>query len=322
VRAGSYGLSLLSVPINVQIVTALKQGSRSLMELRQAVGSPPQTTLRAKLRTLCDGSIVERRRQDGFPGPVYYQLAPAGEELLDVARALGDWLSSAPTGASELGTDIAKQQVKALVGGWDIGVVRVLSATPLTLTQLSRLIPTVNYPSLERRIASMRLGGQLGVLPVGAKGKPYTVTRWLRHAVTPLSAACRWEQLYAPGPAEGPGPLDIEAALLLAVPGLRLDTAISGSCRLAVELGDRPPLSIAGVIAHVEKGRVVGCSSKVEEGASAWAAGPPLSWIQAVAGGSRDGLESGGDIRLVAALICGLHREHGRRSKIAGVPIS
>jgi hypothetical protein len=45
-RAGAVALSLLSAPLNVHLLQALEDGSLPLIDLRRAVGSPPQRSMR------------------------------------------------------------------------------------------------------------------------------------------------------------------------------------------------------------------------------------------------------------------------------------
>ena len=155
-RTGGQALGLLAAPLNVEILRALRDESRNLLELRQAVGSPPQSTMRVYTRTLADLGILERRRRSEFPATAEYSLAPAGQELISVADVLEQWLQAAPHGPLTIGSVAAKSATKALVGGWSANIVRALAARSLTLTELNVLIPKISYPSLERRLGAMR----------------------------------------------------------------------------------------------------------------------------------------------------------------------
>src|SRR3954470_1092684 len=186
-RAGASGLSLLSVPLNVHLLWALEEDERSLADLSQAVGLPPASTMRAYLRTLGDWGVVDRKRESTFPGSVGYALTESGEKLVQVGQALQRWLKGAPNGEMALGSPAAKSAVKALVDGWEVAIVRALAARPCTLTELDRLIPRTSYPTLERRLTAMRKVGQIeGRRDGNGRGTPYGVTKWLRHAITPL----------------------------------------------------------------------------------------------------------------------------------------
>lgn len=310
VRAGAHALTLLSVPLNVQVLTALEDGPMALTDLRRATGSPPQTTTRKQLRALTELGVLERRQQPGFPGSVDYQLTRPGLELLQVARVAQSWLGAAPDGPLELGSPAAKNSIKALVDGWTSALVRALAARPLSLTELSRLITTMNYPSLERRLAAMRLTGQLE-----AYGKPngrsrlYAPTSWLRHATAPLAAAAAWERRFRLGAATGMVSIDVQAFFLLALQLLSLGEPLAGTARLAVELRDREGRSgDAGTVVRVADGEITSCTSRLEGRVDGWATGSVGAWLGATIGGEVGGLEIGGDSELAHALVGGLHR--------------
>lgn len=306
-RAGTQALRLLSTPINVHVLQALAEGPRSLMDLRREAGSPPQTTMRGHLRVLVETDAIIRLRQEAFPGPLDFELTAVGQELWDVAQVLDGWLHAAPAEPLSLGTSAAKSAIKALVEGWSTGMVRALAGRPLSLTELNGLISGLSYPSLERRLGAMRLAGQIERTPVRGRGTPYTATAWLQQAIAPLGAAARWERAHAPSTTMPIRRLDAEAAFLLAVPLLSLPTDISGSCRLAVELGGSNSNRIAGVLVGVEEGRVASCVASVQGHADAWVSGSAAAWLRAVIEGQTERLEVGGDCFLARALLDGLH---------------
>lgn len=303
-RAGCQALSLLAVPLNVRILEALDDGSLSLIDLRRAAGSPPQTTLRSHLRKLAELDVLERERRNDFPGNVDYRLGRAGRGLLAVAEAVRGWLQASPGEAISLGEPAARGALRALIEGWSSGIVRALAARPLTLTDLNRLIAELNYPSLERRLGAMRVAGQVAAAPGKGRGTPYAATGWLRQAVAPLAVAARWERSFVPERTTPIGRLDVEAAFLLAVPLASLAPDASGGCRLGVEIrrsGHDPRL--AGVFVRVEEGRVVSCVSRLQGDAGAWALGGVSAWLRAVIDDDLDSLEIGGDQELVRALL-------------------
>ncbi len=306
------------------ILQALAGESRSLIDLRRALGSPPQTTMRSHLQTLIEVGALERRRQSRFPGALDLELTAAGRDLLGVADVLAAWLAAAPHGPLQLETSAAKSVVKALVEGWSTTIVRALAARPLTLTQLSGLISDLSYPSLERRLTAMRLAGQLEAGANGGRGRPHFVTEWLRRAVAPLGAAARWEQLNSVAGAAPMTRLDIEAAFLLAVPLLSPPADLGGSCRLTVEV----PMNgrgrrLAGVLVVAEASRIVSCSSRLDDHADAWVSGSAPAWFPAVIERDTSRLELGGDTHLGAALVAGLHESlFGSRGRAARRPAS
>ncbi len=306
-RAGTHALSLLATPLNVYALTALADEPMSLVDLRRAVGSPPQTTMRGHLKTLTGLGILDRRRQTNFPGTVDYQLAPAGEDLLAVVYVLQAWLAESPEGPMQPGSPAAKSAIKALIEGWSSAIVRAIAARPLALTELNRLISTLNYPSLERRLCAMRLAGQLEPSPNGGRNRPYVATEWLRRAIAPLATAAGWERRHAPDKSAPISRLDIESAFLLTLPMLRLGEDVNGTCRLAVETRSAGTEPLVGVMAQIRSGRVVSCVARLSGEADGWASGPPRSWRGAVLRQETDVLDLGGNRDFVRAILKALH---------------
>lgn len=307
-RAGTQALTLLSTPINVCVLETLAEEPRSLVDLRRAAESPPATTMRGHLRVLTETGVLVKRRQTDFPGAVDYELADSGRDLLAVAEVLRAWLAAAPDGPLPLGSAGAKSRIKALVGGWSTNMIRALAARPLSLTELDSLISSVSYPSLERRLAAMRLAGQVEARTGRGGSTPYAVTEWLRRAIAPLAAATRWEHRNVRDEAIPIGPHDAEAAFLLTIPLLRLAADVSGSCRLAVEIGGGARNRLVGVMVALEGGRVSSCVCRLEGSPSAWAVGPAAAWMAAVIRGEADRLDLGGDHDLGRALLDGFRK--------------
>ena len=264
--------------------------------------------MRGHLRSLTALDAIERRQQAGFPGPVDYDLGPAGRPLLEVAEQLELWLEEAPDGPLELGSGAAKGAIKALVDGWSTTIVRAIAARPSTLTELNKLISGINYPSLERRLGAMRLAGQIEPCPGGGRGTPYRATDWLRRAMAPLLAAARWEGTFAREESAPLSRLDFEVAFLLGVPLLELPSECSGQCRLAVvSRNAQGEPSVAGVMVAVEDGTVTSCVSRLQGEASAWVAGGVAPWMEALLDHRLERLEVGGGSELAMAVVEGLH---------------
>jgi DNA-binding HxlR family transcriptional regulator len=306
-RAGAHALSMLSVPLNVHVIQALADGPLPLFDLRRAVGSPPQTTMRGHLRSLDRDGILQRRRKSEFPGLVDFGLEPPGHELLVVAEGLKAWLLDAPDGPVQLGSLAAKSSIKALVEGWSSGIIRALAAKPLSLTELSRLISDLSYPSLERRLMAMRMAGLIDPCSGTSRGRPYAVTGWLRRAIAPLAAATRWERTNLPEETAPIRRIDIEAAFLLALPLVSLPEQHSGICRLAVDTSNGRQSRQAGVVVEVRKGRVASCATRLDAGVDASALGSAAEWIGAVLERDGERLEVSGKRPLALALSEGLH---------------
>lgn len=264
--------------------------------------------MRKQLNTLTDLGIVRRHREPGFPGSVDYELVRPGHELLQVATVLQAWLGQAPYGPHELGTQAAKSSIKALVDGWSSTLVRAFAGRPFSLTELSRLIASVNYPTLERRISAMRLCGQIAACPGDGRTRPYAVTPWLRKAAAPLAAAIRWERSFGPSESAPATKLDIESTFLLAVPLLHLSPDRTGTVRLVAQLRSKAgETKAAGAMVRIEKGQIQSCVSRLDGHADGWASGSVTAWLSAAVMGKTDALEIGGADDLVRALVGKLH---------------
>jgi DNA-binding HxlR family transcriptional regulator len=259
--------------------------------------------MRSYLRRLVELGLVQRHREDDFPGSVSYVITPRGERLLAVGNVLQVWLRSAPEGEMELGSTASKSVVKALVDGWSTGLVRALAARPLGLTELNRVIPQVSYPTLERRLTAMR---QVGLIAPEREGNGRVtrcaVTQWLRDAVAPLTAAVGWESTCIPDQTPAPSRIDAEAAFLLATPTLELPAEIHGVCRLAVEFRRGSELDFAGVTIRIVEGKVESCVARIDGRPDAWATGSVLDWFRWMRDMDGHRVEIGGDPTIANAV--------------------
>jgi len=307
-RSGAQTLLLLAAPLNVAILRALAEGPKQQVDLRHETDTPAQTTLRAQLKRLEEVEALEKHRRNRFPGVLEYDLSAAGRDLLFVADTLERWLGRAPDAPLPLGGNAAKAAIKALAEGWSTTMLRALAANPLSLTELDRVIASLSYPSLERRLAALRLAGQVEARPGDGRGTPYAVTAWAREGVGPLAAAARWERCHMPCGTPPIGRIDAEAVFLLAAPLLRLSKDVSGSCRMAVELPGKNGRRLAGVVITVQKGQVESYTSRLQGTPGAWALGSAAAWLEAMVYADTDSIEPGGDGRLARALIECLHR--------------
>jgi DNA-binding HxlR family transcriptional regulator len=264
--------------------------------------------MRNNLRRLTARGILERRRDPEFPGPVTYQLAPGGRDLYKVIQILQNWLLDSPGGPQSLGEPGAKSSVKALVDGWNSGIVRAIASKPLSLTQLSRLISSLNYPTLERRLGALRISDLIRSCPGRGRGRPYTVSPWLRRAIGPLAASARWERRYLSSESPPIGRIDIEAAFLLVLPVISLPAGLTGVVQFAAELGKVDDATrMAGTTTHVVDGVIESCSTRLTGAVDAWVSGPAAAWIAAAVESDFRGLEVNGDRALAQPLIAGLH---------------
>jgi DNA-binding HxlR family transcriptional regulator len=308
-RTGARILSLLAVPLNGGILEKLAQGPWRLTELRRETGSPPQTTLRSRLKELCEIGAVTKRRLGLFPGIREYELSsPPGRELRFVATTLEGWLDSAPAGPLHYGSEVARAATRALVEGWSSTIFGALATGPLTLSELERLIAPLSPSSLGRRLAAMRSTRLIEAKADGGDGESYAVSEWGRLGAAPLAAAIRWERHHLPHATPPIAPADAEAGFLLTIPLLSLPAELSGSCRLGVEFADGDDPCLVGVTVEVENGRIASCTTKLESSPGAWATGPASAWLRTAIEADSTRLAVGGDTRLVHALVDGLNR--------------
>jgi DNA-binding HxlR family transcriptional regulator len=311
-------LTLLSAPLNVGTLTALAEGPMPLMELRRTLGMPPQTTTRKYLKELAELGVVERRRTPGFGGTVHFGLTRAGRDLILAAAALDAWLGGASDGKVELGQPAAKRIIEALVGGWSTMIIRAIAAQPLALTELSNLIPTLNYPSLERRLVACRLAGLVEPIPSGGRGTPYRVTLWLHRAMGPILECAYWERQHLRDAANPFTARDIEAVFLLLAPLADLPEGCSGSSRLVIETNGKHGSSLAGAVMQVDRGKIVSCVCRLATPADSSAVGGMSCWYETFLKHEFSALEIGGDANLAIELLTGLsraiRRQMGRRT--------
>lgn len=312
VRPGTFALSLLSAPLNVQLLEALERDRKSLRDLRRAAGAPSPTTMRKQLTALSDLEVLIRHQQAEFPGGVEFELGPAGVELLEITRLLQNWLADSPEGPMAIGSTLAKNALKALVEGWNTKIVRALAARPLSLTDLNRLISAFNYPYLERRFSALRLCGLIEPTPVEegrGRGTLYGASRWLQQACGPLMAAAQWERRHAADRIAGER-FDFEAAFLLGALGRTLSADANGRCRLGVELRNGSgEAALAGVQLQVVEGEIRSCVARPEGNADASASGPSSAWVRTLMSGRPDELYLSGDRHLALEVVESLHRE-------------
>jgi DNA-binding HxlR family transcriptional regulator len=307
-RTGGYVLSLFSKALHGLVLRALANGPMRLADLRREVGGPAQTTLRGNLGNLIEMGALERRQSNGRASMVDNALTPAGLELLFVADVIEAWLARAPNGPIGLESETAKASIKALASGWDSTMLRALAVRSFSLTELDNLISAFSYPSLERRLAAMRLAGIVTAVRGSGGGTPYAIADWLRQAMAPLLAAVRCERRHM---AEETAPLtrlDIETILLLALPLVELSPRAAGVSQLAVYGGDGSDWRSAGVRVAAKSGQIVNCTSKLETQAESWIRGSATDWLDALIDGESGYLEVSGDPALTHDVVDGLHR--------------
>ena len=306
-RAGSRALSIFTNALNARVLHAHAEKPLSPHELEEALGWAPQSSLRAVVNKMCELNALART-DDAIGAPT--ELTPAGRELLPVADSLERWLEGAPDGPIPLEDPAAQGIVRVLAAGWDSTVIRALAEQPQTLIELSSTISDHNYPALKRRLGKLRATHL--VTPVRTEeGGAYAVSEWLRRAVVPLTYAGRWERRHdcdaAPITA-----VEIEAALLLALPLAELPARSVGACALAVltssEERSRLKQNVAGVAVEIKQGEIVSCAVGTPASQPTWALGTIDAWLDAMVEGRRDALRvSGTKPRLAEGIVRGLH---------------
>jgi DNA-binding HxlR family transcriptional regulator len=309
-RAGCTVLFLLARPLCVGVLRAHLDGPLPFPALSERVGGASPASLRGEMVRLRDIGALQRRALKRMPYAVENELTEAGRCILAVADVVEAWLAQAPHGPMVLGSELAKDALRALIGGWGSTMLQALAARPLSLTELDSAIPDVSYSSLGRRLSAMRAAHQVEVLPGDSGAKPYAVASWTRQAVGPLIAAGYCERKHLPEATDPPTRVEIEAAFLLAIPLVGLESDHSGSCLLAVKTADSHDIRhrIAGVHIEVEKGEVKSCVPHLGSDPGSCGIGDIDSWTEAIIGGKQDSLRLGGaKPGLAAALIAGLH---------------
>lgn len=311
-RAGTHVLGIFENPLNTRILRAHADGAKRFAELERKVGWSAPTTLRAAVSRLCDLGALRKLTVRASPYAVATALTRLGEEMLLVAAELEAWLGHCPQGPAALDGEVAKVVIKALGGGWNSTLMRALSSAPVGLVELSRLIPDVSYPALERRMGWMRSTGQIEPVETGERSTPYIATRWLRQAVAPICVAGRCERRHMGEVSPRATSVEVETAFLLAVPLAPLRGDATGCCMLGVQIEsddvatDGPVL--AGVTVDLAGGELLFCEPARDAEPPTWAVGPSTAWLDAVIDGSIEGLRIGGaDPQLALDLIAGIH---------------
>lgn len=316
-RAGGQVLSLLARPLNCLTVQALGRRPMRLGDLLKELGGPSQTTLRGRLTDLVALGAVAKRG-GGMPYAVENELTDAGRDLLQVVDSVETWLSRAPESPVPLGNVAAKGAIKALAGGWESTMLRAFAARPLSLTQLDRLIGSLSYPALERRLGALRATGLVKAAPAGAR-TPYRISRWGREAMGPLAAAARFERLHMAELTAPLMPIDIETTFLLAMPIAELHSGVDGTCQLAARIDGRQA-RVAGVNVSLDRGKVVECVAQLEPKPRTWALGGTHDWLDAMVRHDCDGLQVTGDEELVNDLVEALHQALYRPNGSGSLP--
>jgi len=236
------------------------------------------------------------------------QPTPAGRELPFVGATLSSWLQRCPAGPIELG-ERAGKGLWPLLSGWTSTVAHAVAAGAQTAAEVEAEVAVLDREATETRISILEEGGMLRPLgePGGGEERRFEPTEWMRLSIAPLAAAARMELRH---PLDDTAPIaaaDVEAALRLTLPLLRMRQNLTGSCALEVELDEGVLGSPVEMTARIEEGLVVACERGPDPEADASVAGPAAAWLDAVIERDRSGLRTVGDRRLPRALLRGLH---------------
>jgi DNA-binding transcriptional ArsR family regulator len=247
------------------------------------------------------------------PGRVF-RVSSRGHEALFVAFIVERWLQSAPHGPVSFDGPEAEGSVAAFAEAWSATVVHMLAREPMTLRELDETIDDLGRRALKRHLGAMQRAGQIEALTDGGDAI-YALTDWARAGIAPLIASARLERRH---PMEGMAPidaLDVDAGFRMSLPLLTLPRELSGTCRLGLNLEEDESVSLTGVTARIEEGRVISCRDGLETAANAWAAATAADWLDTVIEPDAKRVRTGGDRWLSGAVLDSLHKT------LFGVPV-
>lgn len=87
------------------LIYYLREGTKRFSDLRRDNPTISHKMLTLELRKLEDAGIVRRTEFGGYPLRVEYDLTPAGERLVPLIDALGNWWESTEGNGEELGSN-------------------------------------------------------------------------------------------------------------------------------------------------------------------------------------------------------------------------
>ena len=294
-RAGALTVGLLSEAINVQIMRAMSGGFNALNIPEDYKGE-----------ALPHRHVEPHERVDPAAEQKYV-LSPAGRARLPTADAIELWLLKAPRGPLAYEDRRAKRAIELVSEAWGRGLVHAFAAGP---TGTADAIARGEMPSraAKRLLAKLHRAGLAEVVPGPGGAQLHAPTEWLRRAVGPLMPAARVESGDRPAGARRVDALDVEAAMQLAMPLVRLGDEARGTCRLVVRLGPAGRRYPAGVTVDVREGRILSCESELESDADAEAVGELGAWFSALIDQRPKRLKFEGDRRLARDLVAAAGR--------------
>lgn len=310
-RAGALTLSYLTSTMSwdeLRAILAQAATGADLVDL-DAIVLPDRDE--AVFDVFADRYLLEPADPGDDPDDIETKMrpTPAGREVPLVGAVLHHWYERCPAGPVAPG-ESGGRVLWPLLCGWASTVVHAIAAKPRSAPEVHEEIGVIPLELAEASLGLLDEVGLIRPLPPERPGgeERYEPTEWLRLAVAPLAAAARLELRH---PREDTAPIaaaDVEAALRLTLPLLRMPTGLNGRCALGVELDAGVLGSPAGVTARIDEGRVVACEPGIDPDADASAAGPSGAWLDAVIEGSARGVSSDGDWRLPRDILGGLHK--------------
>lgn len=298
---------MLSNPLQVQIIRVMAGGFNALSVPEDYTGEQrphrPQRPPRP--------SPPRPRGPDGEPHDFdkRYAITPAGLARVPVAGAIELWLLKAPEGAISYSESDprAEPAIELLADAWGSGLAHAMAAGPV---DRQALIAGCEWSPRKAKRLLAKLGrvGMVEAVTTPAGDPAHAATEWLRRGIGPLALAARVEHSDPPPEAMPVDALDVEAAMLLIAPLLRLDEDLSGACRLAVRLGKPGQRHPVGVTFSVGEGMVLSCERGLDLDAGAEAVGELAPWFTALIDGRPKRLRFDGDRRLARAVVAELNR--------------
>jgi DNA-binding HxlR family transcriptional regulator len=237
-----------------------------------------------------------------------YRVTGGGREALFVGFVVERWLQSSPHGPLPFESTEAEMAIAALVDGWSTTVMHALARGPLTFEELHGQVEELGRRPLKRHLIAMLGAGQVEEHAGGNGEAVYAATDWMRAGIAPIIASARLERR---DPKEDMAPidaLDVEAGFRCSLPLVELPRALSGTCRLGINLVGDECGCLTGVTAEVEEGRVVSTRASLSGEADAWAAGSIGSWLDTVIEPDAKDVRTGDDKWLTRAVLDSLHR--------------
>jgi hypothetical protein len=326
-RAGAKTVRMLSDPLQVQILRVMAGGFNALTVPEGYAGEEGPQRAPRRPEPEPEGYAGEERprqprRAPRRPEPEpheepheephdfdkKYTITPAGRARVPVAGGIELWLLKAPGGAISYSDSDprAKRAIELLADAWGSGLAHAMAAGPVDKREL--IAGCERSPRAAKRLlAELHRVGMVEAATTSANAPAHAATEWLRRGIGPLALAAQVERGDPPPGARPVDALDVEAAMLLVAPLLRLDEGLSGACRLAVRLGRPGQRHPVGVTIRVGEGRVLACERGLDADASAGAVGELDPWFTALIDQRPKRLRFDGDRRLARALVaaCG-----------------